>query len=175
MVLGNELFEEKALSFNHWEKEQCPHFTAAGWAGEAPGLWAILEWGPSEKWLGSGLNPSLGNSTHCNWVAGGVASPSLRLCASPETGKLPILPQDVLLWVKPSRWTPLNNKCNYSPRLDKTLKASSEQAPLHHLQELRGVNNRAACREPNTRCTVPNLWDIFQNQLRWDTAGKNHY
>lgn len=109
--LGNEVFEEKALSFNHWEKGQCPHFTAAGRAWRSP--WALSHPGVRFLWR-EALNPSLGNSTHCMWVAGGVAS------SSPVWAKT-----GTKCGWNPPDGLPSNTKCNYSPRLDKTLESSS--------------------------------------------------
>lgn len=124
--LGNDLFEEKALSFNHWEKGQCPHFTVAGGAWRSP--WALSHPGVRFLWREAGSGPESIPREQCTLQMGGwwggIFLPS-PVCF-PSMGKDWKTPLSVIKceW-NPPDGIPSNTKCNYSSRLDKTLQSSS--------------------------------------------------
>lgn len=136
MVLGNELFEGEALSFNDWEKEQCrmslekPLGSEPSW-GEVP-LQSVPERIPREQHtlqLGAGGGISLPSPVCSPCVGRDWETPlSVPRCASvSETLQMgfsltpnAIIHQDL---IKP--W-----------------KQAQEQAPLHHLQHNRAAGNQ---------------------------------
>lgn len=175
MVLGSELFEEKALSFNHWEKEQCPHFTPAAGAWRSP--WALSQPGVRSLWKVAGIRPWIHPQGTAQTGNGWLVEQHLP----PFTSVLPLYGQrKTLLSVTRCEWNrpdglPSNTKCSYSPRLGKTLKvslrtgstASSAGAKGGWTTELHVGNQRLAPLYPI--CETPSK--------NWDTAhsGKNHH
>lgn len=147
----------------------CCRMSLQGSLGSDPS-WSELPPSTGRNWV---LNPSLGKSTWCKRVAGGVASPSLPLpvffpCMGKEVWKTPLSVTRCASVSKTLRMgfpaTPNAIICQDLISLE-TLKVSLRTGSTASSAGVEQVNNRAAGRKPKTLCTAPNLWDISQNQL----------